>query len=83
MNTEITFDNVTVNLIMSSPPWELKGRGWVHHAKLMCGHSNDTVKSALIGKRLWDSEILGVEAFAIIWLPFGSPLGLLTKEKLW
>jgi hypothetical protein len=83
MNTQVTFNGVTIDLNMNEPPYELKGRGWVHFAKLIGGYANDSVKSALVGKSLWDKEIIGVEAYATVWLREGSPIGILTKEKMW
>lgn len=83
MDTKVTFDGVTFDLQMYEKPFEIKGRGWVHVARLVGSYDNDTVKKALIGKQLWSQSILGIEAFAIPRLNDNSPIGILTKERMW
>lgn len=83
MDTKVTFDGVTFDLQMYEPPFEIKDRGWVHHARLVGSYDSDAVRKALCGKQLWSQTILGIESFAIMRLNDGSPIGILTKERMW
>ena len=81
MNTLVTHQGITFNLSMNEPPFEIKGRGWAHPAKLECDTTR-TELAKLIGLKLWDLPILAVESFAIE-SQNHTPISLLLEKKLW
>lgn len=83
MDTKCTFNGVTIDLQMYEKPVCISGRGYIHFAKLVGSYGRDEVGKALIGQKLWDQEIRGVESFATITLNDGWKIGLLTSKQMW
>lgn len=60
---------------------ELKGRGWLHPAKI-AGRCTRTQLNKLIGNKFNGDPILGIESFAVE-DQTNRGIGILTKQKHW
>lgn len=82
MNTLVNMGELKFDLLMTHSPTEVSGRGWLHPAKMECECTRADLSRLLVGAKIWNQEILGIESFAVEDQSFKT-ISILLGKKMW